>query len=683
MNSLMRVCPKCFALFGADRARCPKDNAATEDPVRVLIDRTLGSYAVRSIIGEGGMGVVYAGEHTTIGRRVALKVLRPELSLRDDIVDRFVQEARAVNTISHGNIVNVYDFGRTPFGSFYIVMEYLEGKNLRSLIDEGSVQPLERVEKLIVGAAAALAAAHAKGFIHRDVKPENLMLVERAGGQGIKLLDFGIAKLVHTDGSSSAPTTHTGAALGTPQYMCPEQLEAVAYDHRADIYSLGAVAYELLTGQPPYPGRSHAEVRQMQLTQTPVPPSAVRREAPVSRRLDAAVLWALSPDPTTRCGSMEDFLAQFRQGCREAALVPDEPEARLRRPGRTAILTVATLATVLGCGIFYFAKPAAPPPRQAPQRARTKVPRPRAITPKDTRRVAQQLVMDALTADKAAQRILATELLAQMDTPPRTLQAELRELLENDAQPTVRVQAAMALARMKDRGVVGRLDKLMRDAPPRSKVGWGYAEALVILGEPRGAAHLRADLRALATARGADRLKQRPILRVLGRLGDRTVLKALKKHLASAVMDTDLRFELTGYVAAMGDVEARKRLTREAATSDWPTRVKAAAALLAADPEAGRQTLRDALKHTRDTARLAAAVQLGRVFQDAEVAGVLVEFHKSPKQTFRRESVLALGYLDTPRATKALTRALDDSAYEVALAAALGLMRRTSMTDRD
>ena len=131
----MRVCPTCFSLFGPDQMVCPKDSTATESHIDVLIGKNLGAYVVRSLIGEGGMGVVYAGEHPTLGKRVALKVLRPELSLRDDIVERFVQEARAVNTIGHSNIVNIYDFGRTPFGSFYIVMEYLDGVTLRSLIE--------------------------------------------------------------------------------------------------------------------------------------------------------------------------------------------------------------------------------------------------------------------------------------------------------------------------------------------------------------------------------------------------------------------------------------------------------------------------------------------------------------------------------------------------------------------
>jgi serine/threonine protein kinase len=303
----MRVCPKCFSLF-ADQERCVQDDVATVHYTEVLVGLNLGPYIVRSMVSEGGMGVVYVGEHPTLGRRVAMKVLRPELSLRDDIVERFVQEARAVNTIGHANIVNIYDFGRTPFGTFYIVMEFLEGRTLRALLDSAGPQPLERVRFVVEGIGAALAAAHNKGFLHRDIKPENVMVGHRGNTEYVKLLDFGIAKLL-----TSGNTTATSSTMGTPQYMSPEQLDDAKLDQRSDIFSFGCVIYELLTGQVPFPGGSQAGVRQAQLTRQPPPPSICRRDVYISTAVDDVVLRSIALEPDERQPTMEELLAAFRK----------------------------------------------------------------------------------------------------------------------------------------------------------------------------------------------------------------------------------------------------------------------------------------------------------------------------------------------------------------------------------
>ncbi|MBW2733917.1 MAG: protein kinase [Deltaproteobacteria bacterium] len=305
----MHVCPKCFGLYGSDQGECPKDGVPTQHYTEVLVGLNLGPYVVRSMVSEGGMGVVYAAEHPALGRRVAVKVLRPELSLRDDIVERFAQEARAVNTIGHANIVSIYDFGRTPFGTFYIVMEYLEGRTLRHLLDHGGPQPLERVRFILQGIGEALAAAHAKGFVHRDVKPENIMIGRRGGTDYVKLLDFGIVKLL-----TGNATTATSGAMGTPMYMSPEQLDDGQLDNRSDTFSLGGVVYELLTGQVPYPGTSHAAVRQAQLTRLPPPTGIIRRDIHISESVDHAISRAIALDPSLRYQKIEDFLVAFQKG---------------------------------------------------------------------------------------------------------------------------------------------------------------------------------------------------------------------------------------------------------------------------------------------------------------------------------------------------------------------------------
>lgn len=348
----MRVCPECFSLF-ADQETCPQDGIETVDWTEVLVGLNLGPYVVRSMISEGGMGVVYAGEHPTLGRRIALKVLRPELSLRDDIVERFTQEARAVNTIGHANIVNIYDFGKTPFGTFYIVMEYIEGKTLRTLLDTGGPQPLERVRFVLESISLALAAAHNKGFLHRDVKPENIMVGQRSSTEFAKLLDFGIAKLI-----SAGNTTAASGAMGTPQYMSPEQLEDKSLDHRSDIFAFGCVIYELLTGQVPFSGSSQGAVRQAQLTRNPPPPSLCRRDIHLSSAIDNAVLQTLELNPDQRPQKIEVFLQHFLKGY-ELTLLEQQTGHQIKKRRNLkvpifATLFAITLGIIIAWGVLRF-----------------------------------------------------------------------------------------------------------------------------------------------------------------------------------------------------------------------------------------------------------------------------------------------------------------------------------------
>ena len=207
------------------------------------------------MIGRGGMGAVYAGEHVLLGRSAAIKVLLPELSQKQDVVMRLFNEARAATAIRHPGIIEVYDFGWTPEGAAFIVMEHLEGETLGRRASRARLrwQSALAIARQIAG---ALAAAHGKGIVHRDLKPDNIFLVsdpEVPGGERIKLLDFGIAKLAG-ESSATVNVTETGSVMGTPTYMAPEQCRGVAVDHRADLYSLGCIVFELCTGRPPFVG---------------------------------------------------------------------------------------------------------------------------------------------------------------------------------------------------------------------------------------------------------------------------------------------------------------------------------------------------------------------------------------------------------------------------------------------
>ena len=223
--------------------------------------RTIGSYRIVSKIGTGGMGAVYLAEHPVlVGKRVALKIIHHDLISNGEIVKRFVQEAQAVNRIGHDNIVEIHDFGVTDDGDQFYIMEYLEGRTLAELMATEPLLEVARAKKIAAQLAAALAAAHAAGVIHRDLKPDNIMLTNRRGDADfVKVLDFGLAKLF---ASESMVQTAAGVLLGTPQYMSPEACEGRrAVDHRTDIYAVGVLLYQMVTAQLPFDGDSIPLVR--------------------------------------------------------------------------------------------------------------------------------------------------------------------------------------------------------------------------------------------------------------------------------------------------------------------------------------------------------------------------------------------------------------------------------------
>jgi serine/threonine-protein kinase len=269
----------------------------------IEVGQTVGNYRVLEKIAEGDMGDVFLAEHPVIGRKVALKVIHPQHARNVDLVTRFVNEAAAISRIGHDHIVGVTDFGRTPADDFYFIMEYLEGRSLADLIvAEAPLAPARALE-LAAQIADALAASHAHGIIHRDLKPENVFLVKRRKDpEFVKVLGFGLAKLLHKDGAAPHQTG-AGTVKGTPFYMAPEQCEgALEVDERADVYALGVVLFEMLTGKLPFGGDSDGEVLMKQMT---MPAPAVRSLAPgVPTALDAIVHRALAKAPADRFPSM-------------------------------------------------------------------------------------------------------------------------------------------------------------------------------------------------------------------------------------------------------------------------------------------------------------------------------------------------------------------------------------------
>jgi tRNA A-37 threonylcarbamoyl transferase component Bud32 len=275
-----------------------------------LIGKNIGNYQIKAKLGEGGMGAVYLGEHPLIGKRVAVKVLLEELAAKEDIVARFFNEAKAVNDIGHANIVDIVDFGKmkNDIGQdiVYFIMEFLDGESLAARLRRTGLTFKETMH-VMNQCCSALAASHKKGIVHRDLKPENIYLCPRGNDKNFtKLLDFGIAKL--TGDSSQSHKTRTGLVIGTPTYMSPEQCEGKGLiDHRSDVYSLGIVMYELLTGRVPFPGDGFGEILVAHLTRMPDPPSTLNPD--VTPALEAIVMHAIEKDRNRRFQTRDEFAA--------------------------------------------------------------------------------------------------------------------------------------------------------------------------------------------------------------------------------------------------------------------------------------------------------------------------------------------------------------------------------------
>ena len=280
--------------------------------------RRLGQYTLEEKLGEGGMGVVYRASHAMLRRPTAIKLLLPERAGAEALA-RFEREVRRTAMLTHPNTVTVFDYGQTTDGVFYYAMELLEGASLEQIVDIDGPQPPERVVYLLDQVAASLAEAHDAGLIHRDIKPGNILVVDRGGiSDLVKVVDFGLVKDVRSDAASEATITSTDSITGTPHYMAPETVTAPdTVDARTDIYALGAVGYWLLTGTHVFRGSTVMEVLAHHLHTAPEPPS-IRMNAPVERDLEKVLLACLAKRPDDRPASAHALRDHLR-ACHAAA----------------------------------------------------------------------------------------------------------------------------------------------------------------------------------------------------------------------------------------------------------------------------------------------------------------------------------------------------------------------------
>jgi serine/threonine protein kinase len=309
----------------------------------VLQDR----YRVQQRIGKGGMGEVYLAEHVAIGRKVAIKILLGNPHERPEMAKRFLKEAQTASKLRHANVVDIIDFGhidpeaRTPF----FVMEYLEGRDLKSVVKEEKVLAWPRARDIALQICAGLGVAHAQGFIHRDLKPDNVYLIDDNGREHVKILDFGISKAINDDAHD---TTQTGVLLGTPEYMSPEQAEDKTLDARSDIYATGIILYRMIVGRVPFQSKAFMTVLAKHIQEKPVPPREANPQAGISAEVEAVILKCLAKRPEDRYQSAEALAAALR-----AADAPGK---------RSSLALFATIGVmVVAAGVIALALSSGPP----------------------------------------------------------------------------------------------------------------------------------------------------------------------------------------------------------------------------------------------------------------------------------------------------------------------------------
>jgi eukaryotic-like serine/threonine-protein kinase len=326
-----KICLECNRQFTGIVSACPHDGTPLINVVKdPLVGTTLaGNYEILEFLGQGGMGVVYKARHALMDRVVAIKMLQAALITDSMSVKRFQQESKAASRINHPNVISVFDFGISPTGQPYIVMDFLAGTSLATIIKTDGQVGVERTIKILTQACDGLNHAHRQGVIHRDLKPSNIVLIEFNGERDfVKVVDFGVAKI--TGSSESQRLTQFGEVCGSPVYMSPEQCRGEDLDPRSDIYSIGCVMYESLTGQLPILGKSMVETMSRHVTEMPRSFNEARPDLYIPERLEHVVFKALAKNREDRHQSMEELSQDLNLS--------------IPRPGRSQVLRTVPLA---------------------------------------------------------------------------------------------------------------------------------------------------------------------------------------------------------------------------------------------------------------------------------------------------------------------------------------------------
>ena len=327
-----KICLECNRKYTGLVLACSHDGSAlvpiAKDPL--IGTKLIGKYDILSVLGTGGMGVVYKGRQDVMDRIVAIKMLQAHHLSDSMSVKRFQQEGKATCRLNHPHIITVYDFGISKSGQPYIVMDYLEGKPLSDIIREEGQVGVDRAVNIIRQAAEALGHAHKQGVLHRDLKPSNIVLTEYEGEKDyVKVVDFGVAKLLEDGNTEGQKLTQMGEVCGSPVYMSPEQCQGLPLDKRSDIYSMGILLYETLTNRLPLLGKTMVETMSKHIEAPPSPFSEVRPDLYIPERLEQVVLRALEKKPEKRQQSMEQLATEL--------------DMAIPKPGRSQVLRTTDL----------------------------------------------------------------------------------------------------------------------------------------------------------------------------------------------------------------------------------------------------------------------------------------------------------------------------------------------------
>ncbi|HEY9868296.1 MAG TPA: serine/threonine-protein kinase, partial [Candidatus Obscuribacterales bacterium] len=296
-------------------------------------------YQILDVLGQGGWGVVYHAVHTLMDREVAIKLLHARFLEDETNRKRFQQEAQAVSRLSHPNIIGVHDFGMTPEGHHFLVMDFVKGTTLASILDQEGFLPVDRALPIFIQICAGLAHAHENGIIHRDLKPGNIMIVPVfEGDELVKILDFGVAKVMPKAGGRVQQLTLTGEIFGTSLYLSPEQCMGRSLDPRSDIYSLGCVMYETLSGLPPHIGENLLDTLQKHIADPAIPLRQARDGLDIPQDLDEIVLKTLEKEPANRMQSARDL----KQALEQVKLRLDSSRVTFPMPGQPPVMPLTS-----------------------------------------------------------------------------------------------------------------------------------------------------------------------------------------------------------------------------------------------------------------------------------------------------------------------------------------------------